>query len=271
MADVVWNGSAADGNWNTGANWVGGSRPGNSDTAIIGTTNQAIIGATVAETGLTVRITAGFGGTIGFDAPLIFTNGPALIHYAGTGNYANFGCSGTVTAAKFDHSGSQVVNLSSGTWTLITNSAGNLDIAAATVVTTLNNVSGNVTALYNATAFTTCTTSGRMTCYRNVTTLNCKRGSFTHLNNGITTYTAVTTANVENLATYNKRSGGTDTTLNLFSGGTFTVAGNTGGSAGTVTITTANVWAGSNLYKTVPGLTVTIGTQNDIGAATDSA
>lgn len=266
MSDIVWNGGSGDGNWNTGGNWVGGSRPANSDTAIIGSTNQAIIGATVAETGLTVKVTPGFGGTIGADAPLIFTNGPALIQYAGTGRYANFGCGGTVTSAKFEHSGGQEVVLSSGTWTLVSNSSGTLTIAAATIVTTFNNVAGSVTAGYNGTAFTTCSNGGMMTASRNATTLNCLRGSYIHLDNGVTTYTANTTVNIQNGATYNKRSGGTDTTVNVFPGSTFTIVGTSGGAAGSVTLTTANIWTGSTFTENVPGITLTVTTKNYIGS-----
>lgn len=269
MADVIWNGSAGDGNWNTGANWVGGSRPANSDVAIINSTNQSIIGATVAETGLTVKITAGFGGTIGADAPLIFTNGPALIQYAGTGRYANFGCSGTVTSAKLEHSGAQEVAISSGTWTLISNSSGIVTIAAAAIVTTFNNVAGPVTAGYNGTGFTTCSNGGQMYTSRASATLNCLRGSFVHMDNGVTG-TSNGTVNTQNGATYNKRSSAADTLVNVFPGGKFSLFGTSGFGTGINTATTINIWAGSSIEDEVPGGVAVYGTKNFIGSDTGS-
>lgn len=266
MADIVWNGGSGDGNWNTGGNWVGGVRPANSDTAIIGSTNQAIIGATVAETGLTVKVTPGFGGTIGADAPLIFTNGPALIQYAGTGRYANFGCGGTVTSAKFEHSGGQEVVLSSGTWTLVSNSSGTLTIAAATIVTTFNNVAGPVTAGYNGTGFTTCSNGGQVYTSRASTTLNCLRGTFIHMDNGVTG-TSNGTVNIQNGATYNKRSSVADTAVNAFPGGKYSLYGTSGFGTGVNAATTINIWAGSTIEDEVPGGIAAYDTKNFIGAS----
>lgn len=266
MATGYWNGGAGDGNFMTAGNWsgLGGAAPANSDTLIIGSTEQVILGGSTGLTGITLLVTAGFGGTIGSDTPLIFASA-ALITYAGTGNYANFGSGGTVTAAIFHHTVGEVV-LSSGTWTTLTNSVGVLTIAAATVVTTLQNVAGTVTAGYNATAFTTLSNGGNVTFNRNATTLNVLRGNATQFNNGVTTFTACTTANVYNGGTYNKQSAGTDTTVNVFPGSRFTIIGQQGGSATTVTITTMNEWAGSTVIDTVPGFTATIGTRNKIGA-----
>lgn len=267
MAVIVWSGGAGDGNWNTGTNWVGGTKPANNDTAIVGSTNQAIIGGNVTETGLTVVFTKGFGGTVGADAPLIFVSGTgtqAALTYGGSGSYANFGNGGTVTACTLNVSGGQTVVLSSGTWTTVTSSGGNVQIAASTVVTTLQNVGAVVTALAG-TAFTTATNAGTLYTTRSCTTLNCKRGTAIQYNNGVTTYTSCTTVNIENGATYNKQSGGTDTTVNNFPGGTFTIAGNAGNSAATVTITTYNQWSGSKSVESMGGVTVTVGTRNYVG------
>ena len=267
MADKYWTDGGADGVWATGANWNGGTAPGNSDVAIIGTSNRAIVGATVATTGLTVRVTEGFGGTIGADAPLIFSDTTTVLIYGGKGAYANFGGT-TYTSATLNVSGGQQVVLSSGTFTTLTVSGGNVTIAAAVVVTTLNNVGGTVTAGYNATAFTTANNAGTLHTSRVCTTLNAKRGTAVQFNNGVTTFTSCGTVNIENGATYNKQSGGTDTAVNAFPGSTFTIVGNAGNSAATVTVTTLNQWAGSKIVEAVNGITLTVGTRNYIGVGT---
>lgn len=246
--------------WATGANWIGAAAPGNGDTAIIGSSNRAILGATVATTGLTIRVTEGFGGTIGADAPLIFSDTTTVLVYGGRGAYVNFGC-GTMASTTLNISGGQQVVLSSGTHTALTVSGGNVTIAAGTVVTTLNNVGGVVTAGYNATAFTTANNCGTLYTNRSCTTLNCKRGSAIQYNNGVTTATLCTTVNIENGGVYNKQSGGTDTTVNLFPGGTFSIAGNAGstgaGGVATVTVTTTNIWAGSRIVDVSGGIALT--------------
>jgi len=262
MAVVYFVGAGNDGNWNTGANWSTGAVPQNSDTALIGATNQNLVAATVAQTGLTIVFTPGYGGNV---EGLTITNGGTLLRYAGTGASARFLSGGTFTAASLEHSGNQNVELASGTWTTVNNGMGGLLIGASAVVTTLNNTAGTVTAQYNATVFTTCSNAGTMVSYRSATTLNCKRGSYILLDNGTTTYTLSTTVNIENGAVYNKRSGGTDVTLNLFPGGTFTPAGTSGGSGNAITITTANIWTGSTYIENVPGVTVTTTTKNYVG------
>lgn len=267
MATRYWIGGGNDGAWATIANWDGGaSAPGNGDTVIIGATNQNIHGSTVATTTLTIKVTPNYGGVIGDDTPLIFSAGMTLFEYAGTGAACNIACTGgTTTDSNFNHTGG-TATISGGTWTKITNGIGAMSIAAAAVVTTLQNVAGTISVGYNATAITTLTNSGTVTCARNITTATLDRGPLIHVDNGTTTYTACTTVTIGNGATYNKRSGGTDTTVHLKPGGTLTIAGTSGGVAGTVTVTTLNQWGGSTLKDIVPGLKLTVGTLTPVGA-----
>ncbi len=264
MAVVYWIDGGGDGNWATGANWSSGSKPANSDTAIIGASNRAIIGGTVAETGLTVKFTEGFGGTVGADAPLIFSDTAVVLVYGGKGSYANFG-GGTYTTSTFNTSGGQQVVLSTGTHTSAVFSGGTINIAAAVVLTTYENIAATVTIGYNATAITTVHNQAKTDCFRSVTTLNAKRGTFTQYNNGTTTFTLCTTVNIENGGTYNKQSAGTDVTVNAFAGGIFTIAGNAGGSTSSVTVTTLNYRAGSRIVDVGAGIILTVTNRNPIG------
>lgn len=255
MSTTVWSGGANDGVLLTDANWVGGTAPANSDTAIIGATNQNIHGAATGRTGITLKILGTYGGIFGDDGPVTFGSA-TLIEYAGSGAACNIGCAGTVTAANFTHT-SGAVNVSSGTWTTLANGAGPLNIAAAAVVTTLKNASGTVSVGYNATAITTLTNSGKVTSSRSHTNTGVDRGTVIHLDNGTTTYTSGGTVTVGNGGVYNKRSGGTDTLVEVKPGGTFTIEGTSGGAAGSVTLTNATYWGGSMVKDSVPGLVVT--------------
>lgn len=265
MAETkTWTGGANDGKLSTTANWNTGVAVANGDVMLIGATNQSILGETIAFTGLTVKFLEGFGGTVGTDSPVIFSDTAVVLVYGGKGSYANFG-GGTYTTTNINISGGQTCILSTGTHTLLTISAGNVTVAAATVVTAMNNVSGVVTAGYNATAITTLTNAGTAYISRNVTTLNVKRGTVAHYNNGTTTFTLCTTANVEGGATYNKQSGGTDVTVNTFPGSFFTISGNAGNSVATVTVTNLNIWTGASTMEVSGGISLTVTTRNYIG------
>ena len=270
MATRYWTDGGGDGVWATATNWDGGATaPTTNDTAIIGTSNRAIVGATVATDGLVIIVTDGFGGTIGADAPLIFSGNSTgtTLTYGGRGSYANFGLTKGLSATANISGGQQFV-LSSGTITTLTTSGGVVTSAAGTVVTTLQNVAAVVTAGYNGTAFTTATNGGTLITSRVCTTLNCKRGTAVQLNNGVTNFTNCGTVNIENGATYNKQSGGTDTTVTAFPGGRLTIAGNAGNSAATVTVTTLNEWAGSSIQDVSNGIVLTVTTRTKVGAVT---
>lgn len=255
MALQVWTGGANDGVFMTAGNWSGGSAPANGETWIIGATNQNIHGAATGLTTTVGIITSGYGGIIGDDGNALTFASITSLTCAGRGASANFGCAGTAAAASLQHGQSQQVLITTGTWTALANGAGTVTIAAAAVVATLNNAAGPVSILYNATAITTLTSGGPTTCMRSITTANVKRSTLVQQDNGTTTYTAVTTANVENGAVYNKQSGGADGTWNVFPGGKFTIVGNSGGTTGVITNSTAaNYWLGSTIIDVVPGI-----------------
>lgn len=251
-----WTGGGNDGDFSNLTNWSEGTAFANSDTYVIGATNQDIIaGLTHAYTGITLVVTEGFGGSIGSAAggSLSFSSA-ASIKYAGRGAYARFTSAGTVTTAAFDHQ-SGIVGLTGGTWTNIDNSMGALDIAAAAVVTRINNLAGSVTAGYNATAFTNAYNAGNMTFRRNATNFYALAGRSVQENNGTTNYTLVTALSVYPTATYNKRSSGADVAGTIFPKGTYTVAGNRGGGATTVDLGDLDIWGGASVTATgVPGV-----------------
>lgn len=259
MALRIWNGAAADGNFGTAGNYVGGVAPVATDSVLF---NQGNVDVTAGLTpGFAIAdltVTPGYGGSIGDStgAALTFTNITGTVSYAGMGAACRIGCSGTVAAASLSHTIGTFYAVT-GTWTLINNTAGNLVIPAATVVTTLQNIAGYVTAEYHATPFTTLTNAGTVVFKRVATTLNAKRGIAIQQDNGSSNYTSVVTANVENGGTYNKQSGGTDTLVTVFPGGNFTTEKNAGGSTGTVTITSTVRWAGGRTKTSaLPGVTI---------------
>lgn len=254
MATQVWSGGANDGVFLTAGNWVSGVAPGNGDTAIVGATNQNILGAATGLTTVTLIVTNGFGGSIGSDGVSLTFASATLITYAGRGAVCNIGCAGTVAAASFEHYGTGLVNITSGTWTLLTNSYGPMTVSASAVVTTLNNIGGNITIGYNATAITTLTSGGSVRCARVCTTANVLGSKFTSIDNGTTTYITNGTVNVYNGAEYNKQSGGTDTAINAFPGSTFSILGTSGGAAGVVTVTTLSIWSSAKIIDAAPGL-----------------
>ena len=254
-----WTGGGNDGDFSNLSNWSEATAFANSDTYIIGATNQNITaGLTHAYTGITLIVTEGYGGSIGSGAsPLSFSSVAALT-YAGRGAFAKFGSSGTVTTASCDHV-SGFVYIATGTWTELTNSTGNIDIAAAAIVTRGNNVRGVWTAGYNGTAFTNFYNGGTATFRRNAT--NCytlQNGRTTQENNGTANYTLVTTNYVYG-GKYNKRSSGADVTGYVFPGAKYSVAGNAGGGATSVDLGNIEIWAGSEVVATgVPGVTFDI-------------
>lgn len=261
MATALWTGGGNDGLWNTAANWSGGSgaggKPGAGDDVLINATNQTILGVATGISINSLTVTPGFGGQIGDETngAVTFTAVVATLKYAGTGPSARFGCSGTVAAAEFAHT-TGMVYISSGTWTLLVNNSGNINVGSSAIVTTAYNLAGLFTAQYHATVFTAFYNSGTANLQRSVTTLYAKRGNVKHEDSG-TNYLLCTTVHIESGATYNKRSGGTDTTVNCYPGSRFTTEGNAGGAAGTVTITTTNKWAGSRTKLTaLPGVTI---------------
>lgn len=250
-----WTGGANDGDLANLSNWDEGTAFANGDTLKIGATNQNINAVTHAFTGIILIVTEGFGGNIGSASGPVSFSSVASLQYAGRGAFASFGSAGTITTASFEHVVGNVY-IATGTWTQLTNTNGNLDIAAAAVVTRFDNIGGTGAAQYNATGFTNFYNGGSYTYYRAATNLYCLKGSTVQKNRGTSTYLGNTTVYVYNGATYNKQSGGADTTAYVFPGAKYTTAGNQGGSGTTVDLGDVQIWSGSTVVATaVPGVT----------------
>lgn len=267
MSTATWTNATGDKLWSTGGNWSGGSGAGGIPGAgqdilfnygLPGT--HDILGIVTGIAVGNITVTPGYAGTIGSDGnPVTFTNVTGTLNYAGNGAGARFGSSGTVTACVLGHTLGTFYAVS-GTWSDIINTYGNLDIAAAAVLTAITNIGGTVTVGSNATGITTLITmGGTFTFLRNAATVKCKGGTCIQQDAGTATICKVTTAvEVEKAAFYNKQSSDTDTLVTVYSGGRFSLEKNTGGATGTVTITSTVVWVGASVKTAaMPGVTVT--------------
>lgn len=260
-----WTGGANNGIFNDLANWDENTAFANSDVYKIGATNQNIASVTHAFTGITLIVTEGFGGQLGTPGGPISCSSFTAITYAGRGSFAALSSAGTIATASFEHRVGDVY-ISGGTWTQLTNSSGNLNIAAAAVVTRLDNLAGNVVAGYNATAFTNIYNGGNLTFYRSATNCYAMRGLTVQKNNGTTTATLVATILwVMPGATYNKQSSGADTptaaNYNVLPGAKYTVAGNAGplSTGTTVDLGAMTIWGGASVTSTgVPGVSFVV-------------
>lgn len=275
-----WTGGANDGNFTTAANWSDGAAPDVSTTLLtIGFGSQNITAGltpTLAA-GCVVNFTPNYSGNVGTSGSALTFGSITTLNYAGTGAFANFGSSGTITNGLFSHSPGCVVELSSGTWTSIVNSLSLLNIDAAAVATTIRNL-GKLSVAYNATRITTFVNTGDATLYRGVQTSQLKTNSTTtQYDNGTTTALGVSensgTCVVETGAVLKKLSSLTEASIEVFPLGMLTTDGTAaqgspiGTSPGTVTITTLIRWAGAitKLYNT-PGVTVAATTVTSYGA-----
>jgi len=251
-----WTGGGNDGVFDNLANWSEATAFANNDVLTIGATNQDITGGlTHAYTGITLVVTPGYGGSIGGAGGSLSFSSAASIRYAGRGAFARFTSAGTVATASLEHVGSSFVAITGGTWTNIDNSLGLFDIAAAAVVTRLNNIMGTGTAGYNSTAFTNLYNGGNFTYRRNATNCYAMAGKTVQENNGTANYTLVTALQVWPGATYNKRSSGADVAGTIFPRGKYTVAGNVGGGVATVDLGNLEIWGGAEVdASAVPGV-----------------
>lgn len=278
MAVHIWTGASSE-DVNTAGNWTGGVPTDGNDVVIQGTVSMtasltALQGVTVAS----ITVVADYSGKIGSaSAPLVFGACTGTLRYAGKGEYAKFAFtdagaeSGICANLDAKHTGGTfyIAAGTNGVWTNVRNGAGALVVEAGGVVTNLYNASGPLTVAYNATALTILENGGPAVVSRAVTTLKCVKDRTIHRNNGTANYLSVTTADVHNGAVYNKQSGGNDTTINVYPGGGFTVAGNQGNAQASsgVTVTTLNEWQGSNINTgAAAGLAITVTNRNVIGA-----
>lgn len=259
MALKVWNGGANDGILLTAGNWVGGVAPVATDSILINDTDQNIAGVTAGFAIADFTVGPRYRGTIGADGvPVVFTNITGTLEYGGMGPAIRIGCSGTCAAAKFEHT-TGMAYITGGTWTAIENGVGNLDIAAAAVVTGAINISGHMTIGPNATDMTLLENMGFCIFKRDATTCKAKRGTTIQQDAGSTATKINTLLEVENGATYNKQSGGTETGIKVYAGGNFTTENNSGGATGTVDLGTITRYAGSRVKVTqVPGVNFTV-------------
>ena len=259
MALKVWNGGANNGTFLDAANWVGGVAPVATDSILINDTEQNINGVTTAFAIVDFTVGPRYRGTIGADGvSLIFTNITGTLQYGGSGAGIRIGCSGTCAAAKLEHT-LGMVWITGGTWTSVINGTGNVDIAAAAVLTAGVNISGTMTIGYNATVITNLHNFGYCEFKRSATNVYAKRGTTVQKDSGSTTTQVTDLLQVENGAVYNKQSGGTEDSITVFPGGLFTIEGNTGGATGTLNLGTITKYAGAKTKtRTMPGVIVTV-------------
>lgn len=260
-ATQVWTGGAGDKNFATAGNWVSGVAPVGGDSVVFNNGNAPVDGLATGISVVKATVTANYGGTLGTAAsPLTFTAITGSLDYAGTGANAYLGCSGTVANASFTHSGGCNVYLSTGTYTVLTNSTGGLQVAAAVIVAAFNNAgSNNVFIAYNATAITAAIVSGRVTCQRVITTGDVEQsGVLISIDNGTTNYISNGTIIVHGGALYNKQSGVVDTMIDARPGSSVSFAGCSGGATpGTALTPPITKWAGSSVNTFTPGVTIT--------------
>ena len=279
MAVHIWSGATST-DVNTAGNWTNGVPVDGGSVIIQGTVSMA--GSLTALQGVTVvdfNVVTDYSGNIGSaSAPLLLGACTGTFRYAGKGEYAKIGFttdgaeSGICASAFLTHTGGTFYAASGtgGVWTSVRNGAGTLYVEAGCVITNLYNGSGRLDVLYNTTptVLTLLENGGLAFINRSVTTLKCVQGRTIHRNNGTANYLLCTTVDVMPGAVYNKQSGGTDVTVNLYSGGTLTFAGSQGSNqtgAG-VTITTLNEWPGSAINTaSAPGIAVTVTNRNPVG------
>ncbi len=131
MATKIWSGSGDGTTFSSAANWSGGA-PANDDTLIINTTSAAIAGAATGLTGITLKVGAGFSGTIGSSSTYLDLDGPDCFFASSgtaaylTGTWTNFRITGGSPASTF-------LNLKGSGDTVITNLYSTQLVGTATV------------------------------------------------------------------------------------------------------------------------------------------
>lgn len=277
MAVHRWTG-ATSGDASVAGNWTNGV-PVDAGSVVISGAVSITAGLTALQ-GITVTsitVVPDYSANIGSaSAPLLFGACTGILKYAGKGAYAKIGFttdgseSGICARAELNHTGGTfyVSTATGGVWTEITNGNGPLVVESGGVVTNLYNGAGSLNVAYNSTALTICENAGPATIIRAITTLKCAANRTVHQNNGTANYLSVTTAEVMSGATYNKQSGGDDTTVKVFPGATFTTAGNQGNvtEASAITITTLWEWLNSRVNTgAAPGMTINITNRRVVG------
>jgi hypothetical protein len=241
--------SAAD-NW-TGGGGTGGV-PAASDTVLIRSIPKDVITSPDAFSAIAIVsliVTNECRKSLGNSTtPIRFANITSLV-YAGGGEIARLGSSGTVASADIAPTGGTCL-LFNGTWTTVNSLYGVVEVGASAVVTNAYNIAA-VWADEPGTAYTTFTHGGgRSTLKRSAGTVHANQGRLE--TEGAAAVT--TKATIWGGATYNHRSSGTITLYEAMPNSTFSVRGNPYSG---FTITNHTVWAGALIFDEQAGLTVT--------------
>lgn len=265
MAAPFWNATGANQTYSTNGNWSTGSAPAADDTVgIDGRSQNNIDGANVSAADLqSFRVSPAYGGTIGSSGTSLTlavsnetTSSDPRFTFAGSGAaYIAAGGNG------IDYLDIQRAPggfwLTGGTTAEVFVSGGRVNIGASATVTTLYILGGEVTIAQGATVGTIIKTGGTLVSEAGCTTFT--QGGAIPGRASFRESAAITTANIY-AGIFNFGSTGTLGTCNLYSG-TLTPAG----AKYNVTVTTLNRYAGSNFVRSASGVTVTVGTEAEIG------
>lgn len=272
MSTVYWTGAAGDGNVATGGNYLGGVAPSGTDSVVCGQSVTSSGHMTTGTFPALVDFTVAASSNVTIGTGVTWDNITGTATLGGSGAYYNIGTSAkTIAKLACQHQFNGVTNVVAGTVTTLEATMCRVNVAAAAINTTCNNMGGTLTFGSNSTAVTTYTGWGTATFNsRNVTTANVDGAASTLITTGTSTGTgsstgAVATCNITSGGTYNKQSAATDTTINIRGqGSTLTVSGNSNAS-GATTITTLNQWSDSHVVLAVPGYSTAAGTTNRTG------
>lgn len=265
MATRTWSATSTATDYSTAGNWSGGSAPTGDDIVVFDDTSQNNVDAGLAQTGVDLQrfiVTSGYGGTLGGSGSalaiavsntLTSSGRNVFLRYAGLGTSYIGG--GTIDNAYIDSAPAGFYCVS-GTWANLEITRGRVVIQASAVVTALVVLGGEVIIADNGTAITSIEqTGGVIVCNdRDVTTWNVSGGR--SVTNGDT---AITTLNNRG-GLFNYKSSGTLATLNNYKG-----VWTPQGSVQNITVTNANVYAGSRFVDKASGVSVTIGTETQLG------
>ena len=256
MASPIWTG-AASGNWNTAGNWDTGSAPVGGDSVTFKSGSVDVTtGPSSAINLASLTVTNGYGGNW---TDLVTLGTITALSMNGAGS--RYRLSATVTTGVLDINPQTVISHEGGTWTTVTCSGtGNVERSGTGVWTTSYVTSSalKVTATSANQTWTTVNNTGTIITAGSIGTYNSTG------NDRLTTTGAAaisTAATITSGAIFNHISSGTITLLNAQAGSSFPCLG----CADNFTITTANIYAGSDVNERPAGITVTFGTKNYIG------
>jgi hypothetical protein len=242
MATLTWTGAGDGTTFTASANW-GGTAPQNDDTLIINSTNKAIAGAATGLTGITLRVGPGFNGTLGTSTTYLDLDGPLMEFSAASPEHY---LTGTWTDVRFlGGSGSEkYVYFKGNASTVITNLSSNglvgtvyvLSSASVTNIKMIGSRSGCFDIRKNVSSITSVIAGdGDIKIGSNATTVEVVGGQV------VTSDAATfTTVEVDADGTFDHRSTGTITTLNVYEGAFSHLLNETSG----FTITNASVYSG---------------------------